>query len=729
VSSQKQLAKESKDSEKEKSMRDSLVTQGENAVTWVQDHKSEGFVLDDTLYLEDRAVSAAMGKNIEEGQLRVFLDSCKDGTVPRGSFLLFDTWSRGSRGDFLQQCDLLRELLNYDITIVTVYNLQRYGPEILEVAQSHKIWILVGEMMAANAFSNNLREKGKDAWTRRRRDTIEKGDLLGGICPAWLTVVDGKYVLVKDRVAIVRRIYAEYMKGLGSSKISIGLVQDDIPTFTGRGNWSSARVATILKDKSVLGYHTFKAKRLENNRVPTPVKLDGTEGFEEHKIYVTDEEVITSADWLRVQELRLLRGAKRSPKFKFSVLEKLLECGYYTYSDGKKNHSKIRLITRGSNAKYSCFQSDAYLQKYKGAVNQYWRQDCLEAAFLNSLPITSLKIDSDMSDVKIKELQKQIADIDILYDNRSRLLSQTRDNMDILDMSLESKQYNNEKIKELEILIVKLANEKDMLKKELEDAQSTLGGENEIAALKDSYINNMGNGDIISSLNLKLRSKIKYVTVYALGLKYNPNALIKLASIANDIAKKYNIRDTYNPLDLRLVDRYAAKHFEYCPPSLFGMIKGVVLAHTWNFKDYKATPAGRDTRDNTIGLEAEDVFNNAYLEYPAEPSEDKHNRFFIIRLKSNMEFWVKPRDINIERNSLVPVCKGIDWIFNGFFLFAPEMIHDKLLYDGKKPHLACAAVKASRDSQTAECFRFTPDWIRFQEKEISPNLGQSNKTI
>ena len=30
VSSQKQLAKESKDSEKEKSMRDSLVTQGEN---------------------------------------------------------------------------------------------------------------------------------------------------------------------------------------------------------------------------------------------------------------------------------------------------------------------------------------------------------------------------------------------------------------------------------------------------------------------------------------------------------------------------------------------------------------------------------------------------------------------------------------------------------------------------------------------------------------------------
>ena len=108
-----------------------LVTQGENAINWVENNKDKGFVLDNTLFLEDRGVSAATGQNIADGKLRVFLDCCVNGTVPRGSYLLFDTWSRGSRGNFLQQSDLLRQLLEYDITIVTVYNGQTYGPEIL----------------------------------------------------------------------------------------------------------------------------------------------------------------------------------------------------------------------------------------------------------------------------------------------------------------------------------------------------------------------------------------------------------------------------------------------------------------------------------------------------------------------------------------------------------------------------------------------------------------------
>ena len=151
VSSRSQLATSSNKGSNKEDIRDSLITQEENAERWVKTHKKEGFVLDTALRLEDRAVSASAGINLAKGKLRDFLEYCKDGTVRRGSYLLFDKWDRGSRGNVMQQFNLLQGLFEYDITIVTVYNNQRYSSKILD-SESHKIWILVGEMIAAYAF-------------------------------------------------------------------------------------------------------------------------------------------------------------------------------------------------------------------------------------------------------------------------------------------------------------------------------------------------------------------------------------------------------------------------------------------------------------------------------------------------------------------------------------------------------------------------------------------------
>ena len=720
VSSASQLAKSSKKKDLDKDMRDSLVTQGENAIKWVEDNKDKGFVLDETLYLEDRGVSAATGQNIADGKLRVFLDCCVNGTVPRGSYLLFDTWSRGSRGNFLQQSELLRQLLEYDITIVTVYNGQTYGPEILD-GKEHKIWMLVGEMLAANAFSNNLREKSKDTWVRRRRNTIEDGKVLGGNCPAWLKLVDGKYVLIKDKVIIIRRIYEEYISGLGSQKISIGLINDNIPTFSGKGNWTSARVGKILKDKTVLGYHTFKASRLENNRIPTPVKIDGTEGFEEHKIYITEEDVISSSVWERAQQLIKLRASKRSAKFNYSILEKLLECGYYRNRDGKQNNSKIRLITRGSNPSYSCFQSDAYLQKYHGSVNQYWRQDCLEVAFLNALQLTSVKIDSDPIELAIVELKNQQSTISIEYKNKANLIEQLRYDAENRDVSKETLDHIYIRTKVLENERTVLFNKLEAVKDQLVNTEKSLDTPDDTKQLQRRYLDNMGDCTVISNLNMKLRDKIQSVKVFALGIKYNVDAMKLLVSDIESICKEHNIQDYFDPINFKGINALATKHFEYCPPLIFRLLKNIMYGYMWSKE-------GGDK----IMLLTHSLFMEAVSKYPLSPTANKYNRFFVIKLKRGSEIWFKTSDTNLGRNNLIPLCSGIEWYWNGGPVVANNStittFEDTLYYQGKNAY-DTKAWSVKKDKPMYNDMNFSREFINLQLESISPNLGKQNVAI
>src|SRR4051812_44923696 len=53
--------------------------------------------LDDTLTLNDLGVSAFRSHNVKEGALAGFLEACRTGRVPRGSFLIVESLDRLSR--------------------------------------------------------------------------------------------------------------------------------------------------------------------------------------------------------------------------------------------------------------------------------------------------------------------------------------------------------------------------------------------------------------------------------------------------------------------------------------------------------------------------------------------------------------------------------------------------------------------------------------------------------
>ena len=719
VSSRSQLGDKSDKVSDEEDMNDSLSTQGRNAAKWVEERKDKGFVLDTTFRLEDRAVSASMGINLAKGKLRDFLEYCKDGTVRRGSYLLFDKWDRGSRGNVMEQFKLLSDLFEYDITIVTVYNGQEYSTKIFDV-ESHKIWVLVGEMIAANAFSNNLRHTAKQAWVRRRVDSIEKGKVLDGVCPSWLTRKDGKYFLIPENAVIIRRIFSEYINGYGCMLISQGLNTDGIPTFTSKGFWSSGRVSALLRNKAIIGYHTFKAERLEFDRKPRPIKADGTEGFEEHKIYITDEELISDATWTKAQNIRLLKGTKRGAKFNYSILEKLLYCGYYNnMSSGLDDRGKIRLITRGKDARYSIFQSDKFIQSLEGGINQYWRQDCLEAAFINSMILTSLKVESETEDLAISDLRNGISTLDLEIDNKQKLAKQRNDDLDTLDMSKESRQDSQRRITKFQLEINELSSKRNTLNKELEETLTEVGSEDDIKTMQNSYLSNLGNAKIISSINIKLRESVRAIYLYSLGISYNEKEFHTLIRRVNRIGIEYaNKGYKFKTISLKQFEDMTPTKFEYCPYLYFHRI----------FKHVPKVDKTLDNNQKRVDMDVMNKFRRAILYYPRVPTTNKLNRFFVVSLINKRVFIFKTKDSNLERNRLSPLCEGIEWGYNGSHVIGTKEAHKKL-YSSKMSYSAKFGIREVKEGHNFyNSMVFENQYIELQKRPHSPNLGKPIKS-
>src|SRR5262245_14486129 len=82
-------------------------------------HK-HGLELDKKLTFRDLGTSAFRGKNLRQGELGDFIKLVRSGRIKAGSFLLVENLDRVSRGEPLEAFDLLRQLIQLGITVVTL---------------------------------------------------------------------------------------------------------------------------------------------------------------------------------------------------------------------------------------------------------------------------------------------------------------------------------------------------------------------------------------------------------------------------------------------------------------------------------------------------------------------------------------------------------------------------------------------------------------------------------
>ena len=89
-----------------------------------------------TDYREEAGISAFKGKNAATGMLRAFIDAVKAGHIKANSYLLIENIDRLSRQDILTSFKLVQEIIELEISIVTITDYQIYNKENLTSNQS-----------------------------------------------------------------------------------------------------------------------------------------------------------------------------------------------------------------------------------------------------------------------------------------------------------------------------------------------------------------------------------------------------------------------------------------------------------------------------------------------------------------------------------------------------------------------------------------------------------------
>jgi len=214
-----------------------------------------GLTLDRTSTWRDAGVSAFRSGNLKEGAaLATFLRAVESKKIPKGSYLLIENFDRLSRAAPLQALNALQRLLSLGVYVVTLTDGKRYDAGSL--ASEDVTDLLTALLHAHRAHSESVvkSRRVREALKAKRTRAQESKMPLGSICPSWLKLEGGRYVVVKDKAKIVGRIFEWIASGLGNVAVAKRLNRERVPVISGRASaWSSGGVGQLLTSRTVIG--------------------------------------------------------------------------------------------------------------------------------------------------------------------------------------------------------------------------------------------------------------------------------------------------------------------------------------------------------------------------------------------------------------------------------------------------------------------------------------------
>lgn len=245
----------------EQAKGDSLRRQTEQAQAYAERH---GLDLVEESY-EDLGVSAFRGANADTGMLGEFRRAVEDGLIPRGSFLLVESFDRISRLDPWTALPILQSIINLGITVVTLSDDKVWDREGMR-DNPFKIVETLLIMIRANEESKTKSQRVRAAWANKRKTASEKK--LTARVPSWLRLTDDRkeFEILEDRAAVVRRIYALYVEGMGFDLIAKTLNREDVPPLDRGTQWHRSAIVKLLNSETPLGTYTPHTIEFEEGR-------------------------------------------------------------------------------------------------------------------------------------------------------------------------------------------------------------------------------------------------------------------------------------------------------------------------------------------------------------------------------------------------------------------------------------------------------------------------------
>jgi DNA invertase Pin-like site-specific DNA recombinase len=253
---------------------DSIRRQVEKSADWCRRNNVE---LDSSMSLRDEGVSAYRGKHRENPDthaLAAFVAAVRDGRVPAGSYLLVESLDRLSREKIRPALTLLLNLIEAGIKVVQLLPVEVIYDEDVEPMQ---LLMAVMELNRGHSESKVKSERVGAAWAKKHREAGEK--IVTRRLPGWVRYVAGKLVLDDTKAAVVRRIFAMAIEGMGVHSIAEALNAEGVPTMgrrelKGRAvRWNETVVYHVLKSRATFGqYQPHKGRA--GARAPVGYPID-----------------------------------------------------------------------------------------------------------------------------------------------------------------------------------------------------------------------------------------------------------------------------------------------------------------------------------------------------------------------------------------------------------------------------------------------------------------------
>jgi DNA invertase Pin-like site-specific DNA recombinase len=298
---------------------DSLRRQTEYSRRYAEKHDLD---LDDTLNLRDLGLSAFDGSNIEKGALGAFLHAVKDGSIPKGSYLLVESLDRMSRAQVMQALAVFTQIINAGIIIVTLADEMVYSADKLANDPMPLIMSIM-VMIRAHEESATKSKRMRQAWEgKRKRLHTEK---LTRTCPSWMELNEDRkaFRLIPERVKVVKRIIKMQMEGVGQSMIVRMLNQEKVPPIQRRvptESWHPSTIQKIVTSPALYGAYQPTVGIGKKRRGPAG---DAVENY--YPSVITKDEFILLSNARRE---RLTRGRGIKGAAFANIFSGLLKCGY-----------------------------------------------------------------------------------------------------------------------------------------------------------------------------------------------------------------------------------------------------------------------------------------------------------------------------------------------------------------------------------------------------------------
>jgi len=224
--------------------------------------KQNSLILDNSLKLTDKGISAYKGLHRTKGALGEFLKLVEAGKIQRGSVLIVESLDRLSREHVLDALNQFTAIIRAGIKLVTLQDNMEYDLDSIKQNWTQLI-ISITYMARAHEESEAKSKRLAAAWENKRKKAINGEQKLTGKVPAWIKLSKDKFILKSEVCKAVDLIFKKKLAGKGVGKIERELNADS-SIWKPKNGWRTSYIDRILRNRAVIS--EFQPHQLINGK-------------------------------------------------------------------------------------------------------------------------------------------------------------------------------------------------------------------------------------------------------------------------------------------------------------------------------------------------------------------------------------------------------------------------------------------------------------------------------